>query len=422
VRLLGARSRGSSGPAQARSVSLADLGLNRTSTGKTPPGSISSRTALRNSALWGGLRLRSNLVATLPWVVEFESAPDEWSRVEAPPFFTDPTGDDEISFLDWRWGSQFDTDGVGNSFAVLRSWWRDTDGAPRIGTVEPVDAACVTVHGTGAKVTRYTYDGREYLPGIGPGLRMVHERSYTKSGIPYGLSPIQLAQYQLAGHLSAQQLGIQFITSGAAPSGLVTNDLKDLTPEQIRNAKALVVESTANHEPLVMGRGWKYQLADVPASSLAFLEQQRASDLEVCRYIDIPADLVDVATSGGSLTYANITSRNLQFLIMSLGPALSRRESWISRKALPGRHRFRFLRDALLEMDPETRSRVISDQLRTRRLTPGEARALDGRAPYTESDIAEIESIYGKSAQFTSVSFSGAFDEGSTPSPEEVLP
>jgi len=75
-------------------------------------------------------------------------------------------------------------------------------------------------------------------------------------------------------------------------------------------------------------------------------------------------------------------------------------------------------------MSPEARSRMITDQVKSKRITPSEARAMDRRAPYTEAQIEEIERLYGVAGTTQSVSFalSGIFPEGEVPSPEEVLP
>jgi hypothetical protein len=62
--------------------------------------------------------------------------------------------------------------------------------------------------------------------------------------------------------------------------------------------------------------------------------------------------------AGGNITYANVTQRNLQFLIMHLQPAMGRREDALT--TLTPRPQFVKLNtDVLLRMDPQTRTATI---------------------------------------------------------------
>ena len=62
------------------------------------------------------------------------------------------------------------------------------------------------------------------------------------------------------------------------------------------------------------------------ASESGFIQQMEYTDVALTRFFGVPADMVDVQSSTGSVTYANITQRNLQLLVMNLGGAVKRRE------------------------------------------------------------------------------------------------
>ena len=69
---------------------------------------------------------------------------------------------------------------------------------------------------------------------------------------------------------------------------------------------------------------------------------------------------VSPVCSNCAITYANISQRNLQFLIMHLGPAVGRREDAFSRKLVSNPRYVKLNTDALLRMDPaETSKRYI---------------------------------------------------------------
>nr|WP_269149532.1 phage portal protein [Streptomyces acidiscabies] len=99
--------------------------------------------------------------------------------------------------------------------------------------------------------------------------------------------------------------------------------------------------------------------------------------------------------SGSSVTYASMTQRNLQFLIMNLGPAVGRREDAFSRKLVSGPRFVKLNTDALLRMDPEARARTIGARITNRTLAPSEARALDNLPPFTEDQLAEFDRLFG---------------------------
>jgi phage portal protein BeeE len=125
-----------------------------------------------------------------------------------------------------------------------------------------------------------------------------------------------------------------------------------------------------------------------------WLEAKRASVLDVARYFDVPGDLIDGAVSGQAVTYANITQRNLQFLIYNLGPTIARREAALSRW-LPQPRFVKFNTSALLRMDDEGRSRVLARRINSRTLAPSEARALENLPPFTPAQLAEFDRLFG---------------------------
>jgi phage portal protein BeeE len=143
-----------------------------------------------------------------------------------------------------------------------------------------------------------------------------------------------------------------------------------------------------------------------------WIAAKQASIGDIARYFDCPSDLIDAAVSGSSVTYANMTQRNLQFLVMSLGPAVKRREDALSR--LTSRPRFVKLNtNALLRMDPQTQAAVLKTQIDGRMIAPSEARALYDRMPFTEEQLAEFDRLFGKG---TTPAPTTATPQGGTPS------
>jgi phage portal protein BeeE len=151
-----------------------------------------------------------------------------------------------------------------------------------------------------------------------------------------------------------------------------------------------------NGSLLVTGNDWEYDFIQAQNAGMEFIEGRKLSGADVCRYFDTPADLVDVqSSSGGSITYANITQRNVQFLIHHLGPAVVRREAALSR-LLPRPRYVKLNTKALLRMDPETQQKVLRSQAESWFLTNSEVRAINDLPALTAGQRAEMVEIYGK--------------------------
>jgi phage portal protein BeeE len=158
--------------------------------------------------------------------------------------------------------------------------------------------------------------------------------------------------------------------------------------------KARFNASVKAGEPFVTGQDWEYTPLTAANHATDWIEGKQYGVADIARFFDCPGDLIDAAVSTGNITYASITQRNLQFLIMHLGPAVIRRENALSR--LTSKPRFVKLNtDALLRMDPATRALTLKTQIDARTLAPSEARALDDRPPLTDSQMAEFDRLFG---------------------------
>ena len=181
-------------------------------------------------------------------------------------------------------------------------------------------------------------------------------------------------------------------------SARLRNSEREIDPKEALVVKEAWRASQSMGEPFVHGSDWEYNLLQAEKTSTDWLEAKKYSSVDIARFFGVPADLIDASVSGQAVTYANITQRNLQFLIMNLGPAIHRRECSLSK--LLSRPRYvRFNSDALLRMDPQTRSEMLAGQIHSRQIAPSEARALENRVPFTESQIAEFDHFWPAKAQ-----------------------
>jgi HK97 family phage portal protein len=332
--------------------------------------------AKRISAAWAAIRLRADLISTMP-LKSYRFNKDGF-KVEVPlsPMMADP------GFLEWRYSSQVELDSTGNSIGIIHS--KDGNGLPR--EVELASTDNVSLLYREGKLARYRICGVEYPPEW-----VWHEKQYTVSGLDVGLSPVAYAAYTLGQYRSVQEFAVQWFLAGNGPRASLKNTEKKLNPKETAVVKEAWRASQSLGEPFVHGTDWEYNLVEAQQASADWIQAQQVSNVDISRFFGVPADLIDAAVSGSSITYANVSQRNLQFMIMNLSPAIVRRESAYS--AMLPRPRFVEIDadKALLRMDPQTKANVTSTLIQARAIAPSEARADMNREPYTAEQIKEFE-------------------------------
>lgn len=342
---------------------------------------VTQETALRHSGWWACLRLRANLLSTLP-ADSFRDVGGRQVEVAKPDLLVEPYPG--VDWTEHMYGSQIDLDRYGNSVGIIRA--RTALGLPA--AIELAPMSMVSAQMRGYKIVEWRVGGETYPIGD-----IWHEKQYTIGGWPLGLSPLAYAAWSVGGFLSAQQFGLDWFGAGAQPAGTLRNTRQQIVKGLASEAKADFKAATANRDIFVTGMDWEWTPSAMDAASSGFLDDLRWGVQDVCRFLDVPGDMIDAPQSGSSVTYANITQRNTQLLVTSLGPAIVRRERAWS-KALPKPRFVKLNTDAFLRLDPETRERVLLARVFGRTLAPSEARALDNLPPFTPDQLAEFATLF----------------------------
>lgn len=345
---------------------------------------VSPERALRHSAVWACRRLRADLVSTMP-VDVFRDVNGYAVEQRKPPIFVAPGGE-EVDWCEWAYSSTDDLDALGNTAGIITA--RDGNNLPARIELFPFSEA--TIKGKGSRITEWKVSGEKVDPAD-----VWHEKQHTRSGLAIGLSPIAYAAMSIGGYLSAQEFAEDWFNGAGIPRARLKNVQKTISPAEAKGVKERFRASVTDGDLFVHGSDWEFEPISAKASESSFIDQMRFSVADVCRFMGVPADMIDADTSGSSITYANITQRNLQLLILNLNPLLRRREAAFSRRLLPQPRYMRFNRAALLEMDLKTRYEAHKIAIDSRFLAPSEVRAIEDRAPLTPEQLAEF-SIFAK--------------------------
>ncbi len=346
---------------------------------------VGPESALRASAVWAALRLRADLLSTMP-----VKAHREHEGVAVEVNLPAVTWVSAGMVLDWHealYATQFDLDRSGNTFGVITE--RNALGLPSRIELAPLAEVGMVPPAQGKTEWRYRIGSETY-----DAANVWHERQFTVSGLAVGLSPVAFAAWSIGSYLSAQEFALTWFGNNRNPATILRNKERTVPPDVAAETKTRYQASVQPGGVFVTGNDWELLPINSVATQNEYVELMQFGVPDIARFFGVPADLIDGAIPGGSITYASITQRNLQLLIMHLGPAVTRRERALS--TLLSRPRYiKLNRSALLAMDPEARARKLKIEADGRALTPSEWRALEERPPLTEADLAEFDRVYG---------------------------
>lgn len=345
----------------------------------------SPASSLRVGAVWACLRLRADLISTMP-VDVFRKVDGRAVEVPKPPIFVHPSGG-QMLWNEWMYATQMDLDRYGNAFGQVVAF----DGAQRPAQIVLSDATEWSVQTGSDGAVVYRRRGVEVDPAL-----VWHERQHVVPGLPVGLSPIAFSAWTTGHYLSAQQFALDWFDSGASPSGVLKNEAKTLSQDEAATMKARFRAAVAHRDVFVAGKDWTFTPAAGAASDAKFLDAMKATTVDVCRFYGVPGDMIDAETSTGSITYANVTQRNLQLLVINIGPAVTRRELTFSDRLVAAPRFVKLNADALLRMDSKTKLEMLGLGVDKKIYTRDEARGIIDLPPLTDEQIAKEKLIEGR--------------------------
>jgi HK97 family phage portal protein len=328
---------------EARDVAI-PFGAHRVPIGNTSYADVdlsSAETALQAVAVGSTVDLLASLGAELPGAVYSGSGSDRKQR-PTPSYLLDPAGDG-YGLEDWKY--QVITSWLlrGNVFGDILA--TSPSGSPtQVAIHHPDEVGAWIDPATG--IVHWTVGGR----AVDDPAKLLHVRANPVPGRLFGASPIARHADMIGVQMTATRFGLQWFRDGAHPSALLTNEQAELKPSNIEHAKqAFLASLRGTREPLVMGKGWKYQAIQVSAEESQFLATQGYSAPECARIFGPGLAEVLGYETGGSLTYSNRIDRASDLLTFSLNKWLTRLERLIGRM-LPASQYYKIDRDALLQM------------------------------------------------------------------------
>jgi HK97 family phage portal protein len=390
------------GAAQQRAMNLPQLidaatGGRRGIAGGLPVG---WNGALSIPAVWSAVRLRANIVSSLPLGVfraGKDGTPEPVPASSVPGVLSQPSADFDMT--SWLHASQVSLDLRGNAYGRILARHPSTYLPTQIELVHP-DAVQVRTLKDGT--VEYKFAGKTVDP-----FDVWHERQNEVPGSVVGMSPVAAAARALGITLAAEDYGGSFYADALTPSALLSSDAP-IDEDGAKVVKNRVRATQQGREPLVLGGNWKYQQLSVNPAEAMFLDVMRYGREEVALLFDLPGEWLNAPAQGSSITYQNREQRSQDLLAFRLGPMIARRERQLTRLTVRGQY-VKLNTAALLRGDLMTRYKSYELGLKSGFLAMEEPRLLEDRPPLTAEQLAALKDA-------------GLLGKPSTPDPADGTP
>jgi HK97 family phage portal protein len=331
---------------------------------------VSGENSLQSIAFRAAVDLMASLISELHFDVYSGEGIQRRKRL-TPPYLLDPSGDGH-GVEDWM-------------YMLLQSWFLRGNAYGKIldqgptGMLRQVDLYHPDAVGArlenGAPI--WTVAGRTVETD-----EMFHRRAFPVAGNLLGLSPVAVHADTLGLSIAATRFGRGWFQDGGHPGGILSNSEADMSDEKVvRTAKDRFLAALfGTREPVVLGRGWKFDQIQINPEESQFLETQGFSEAQCARILGAGlAEVLGYAT-GGSMTYANVIDRDLALLKYAADRWLKRMERILS-SFLPRPQYVRFDRDSFLDTNVMQRWAVNKIKLDTGAYVIDEIRAQNNDGP-----------------------------------------
>lgn len=316
--------------------------------GTLNPAAVSVDRALQLAPVYAAGRLLASSVASLP-LQGYRKAGEARQKIPLPSLFASPSV--EGTLHDWLFRAMTSLIYRGNAVGLVTA--RDGFAYPVM--IEWLNPSDIQVQDSNMSGPGSFTDPIWYWKGrVLPRDDIVHIPWFVLPGRVWGLSPIEAYAATVNIGLAAQIYSTDWFNSGGAPVGTFANADKEIDPSEAATIKQRLVTAMRSHEPIVHGRGWKYEVpVSISQQDAAFIETMKLGASQIAAIYGIPPEMIGGET-GSSMTYANVEQQSINFIQFTLLPWITRLESAFF-ALLPRPQYVKFNVDALIRVDSRTR-------------------------------------------------------------------
>lgn len=333
---------------------------------------VNNNTALRFSATYAAIRVRSENMASLPKSVK-EMTPRGWVDSAHPLLFLINYRPNNYTNASDFWKMMFATlDGWGNAYAIIE----------RSGTGTPVALHQVHPANVSVQVTR---NGNKYFQVRGTGKwggvynadDMLHFMLLSFDGI-LGVNPIEYNASSFAKALAARKFGAEFFKKGGNIRAVLETDSR-LGDKEYEQFMKHFEASSNNYDTPLLEYGVKYKQVGISPITAQLLATEEFSVTDIARIFNVPPHMIADLTRS---TFSNIEQQTIQFAQFSLRPTLKCVETELESKLLftseLGRFSVKFNINGLMRGDMAARGQWYAQMIQNGVYSRNEVRDIEG--------------------------------------------
>lgn len=332
--------------------------------------SVNTEQAIRFTAVYAAIRLRSETVASLPKTV---FSVDETGRHDARKHNVyklikyRPNGWMNV-FSFWEYVNAC-LEGWGNSFVLIQ---RGRSGEP--GELVPIHPRLVNVVFRNARKW-YIVAGSRYFDGTYADEDMLHFFGMSEDGIT-GVNPIVYNAAAISCGMSAQDFGNEFFEQGGNVKSVLETD-KTMGADVAANF-AKKFNQTKNFGTPILDQGVKYKQVGIAPEAAQMLQTRTFALQDIARIFNLPPHmLADLSRA----TFSNIEHQDIQYAKYSIRPTVKRYEQEMDRKLFfedeMGRLETKFNLNGLMRGDMTSRSNFYHNAILDGWLSRNEVREME---------------------------------------------
>ena len=292
---------------------------------------VSADSALRLAAVYASVRILSETMASLPFVLYRlrkdggkDKVTDHWLyrlMAKRPNRFQNP--------YEWREMLQGHLALRGNAFNRILANSRG-----EITELVPIHPDRIKMELTPNGEHRYRVTDRLGHEEIVARGEIWHLRGLSSDGL-MGMSPIDLARESLGMALAAQDYGARFFANDAKPTGgwiEFPGSFKDSEAKKVFRDSYQTAQSGANRgKVLVLENGMKFHEVGVTNKDAQFLELRKFQITDIARLFRVPPHMI---ADLDRATFSNIEQQSLEFVMHTMTPWAERWEASIESELL----------------------------------------------------------------------------------------
>ena len=296
-------------------------------TARTSSGArVSADSAMRLSAVYACVRILSETLAMLPFVLYRQRPDGGKDRITDHWLYT------LLAKRPNRWQNAFEWREMMQGHLALRGNAYNqiiSNSRGEIAELIPVHPDKISIELLDNGDYRYRVTDRQGTSRPVPRGEIWHLKGLSSDGL-LGLSPIELARENFGMALAAQDYGARFFANDAKPTGgwvEFPGSFKDKTAKEVFRENFQSAQAGANRgKMLVLENGMKYHEVGVTNKDAQFLELRKFQITDVARVFRVPPHMI---ADLDRATFSNIEHQSLEFIMHTMTPWAERWEAAI---------------------------------------------------------------------------------------------